>query len=60
VPNGRLLCAAVIADGFIRSPFAVLECSAYQDARPHSAAFAPVKERNDAASAPRKAVLIFK
>src|SRR5580765_8285036 len=35
VPKGRLRCAAVIADGFMRSPLAVLECSAYQEARPH-------------------------
>jgi hypothetical protein len=52
--------AFVRGDGFIRSPFAVMECSAYQDARPHSAALAPERERNDAASAPKKAVLIFK
>ena len=35
VPNGRLRCAAVSADGFIRSPDAVREWSAYQEARPH-------------------------
>ena len=35
VPNGRLRCAAVSADGFMRSPDAVREWSAYQEARPH-------------------------
>ena len=35
VPNGRLRCAAVMADGFIRSPDAVREVSAYHEARPH-------------------------
>src|SRR4029079_4552079 len=38
VPKGNVRCAAVIADGFMRSPEAVRECSAYQEARPHCAA----------------------
>src|SRR5947207_7435325 len=38
VPNGKLRWAAVNAAGFMRSPEAVLECRAYQEARPHSAA----------------------
>ena len=35
VPKGKVRCAAVNADGFMRSPEAVFECSAYQEARPH-------------------------
>lgn len=38
VPSGRVRCAAVKAYGFMRSPEAVRECSAYQDAPPHCAA----------------------
>jgi len=34
-PKGRLRCAAVIWAGFIISPDAVRECSAYQEAPPH-------------------------
>ena len=46
VPKGRLRWAAVSAAGFMRSPEAVLEVSAYQDARPHWADAAPAdKER---------------
>ena len=36
--RGKLRWAAVNAAGFMRSPEAVLECRAYQEARPHSAA----------------------
>ena len=35
VPNRKLRCAAVIAEGFMRSPEAVLEVNAYQEALPH-------------------------
>src|SRR6476659_4610277 len=35
VPKGRLRWAAVNAPGFMRSPEAVVECSEYQEARPH-------------------------
>src|SRR6187431_2659439 len=35
VPKGKVRWAAVIADGFMRSPDAVLECRAYHEARPH-------------------------
>src|SRR5690606_4197712 len=35
VPKGRVRWAAVIAAGFIRSPEAVFEVSAYQEAPPH-------------------------
>lgn len=38
VPNFSVLCAAVMADGFMRSPEAVREVSAYHDAPPHCAA----------------------
>src|SRR5690606_40722983 len=34
-PKGRWRCAAVSASGFIRSPEAVFDVSAYQDARRH-------------------------
>ena len=46
VPKGRVRWAAVIAEGFMRSPDAVFECSAYQEARPHwpAAAVAEVAE----------------
>ena len=35
VPNGKVRCAAVISAGFMRSPDAVCEVSAYQDALSH-------------------------
>lgn len=35
VPNRKLRWAAVMAAGFMRSPEAVFEVSAYQDAPPH-------------------------
>src|SRR5690606_13047381 len=34
-PKGRLRCAAVMPDGFMRSPEAVFDVSAYHEARPH-------------------------
>ena len=37
VPNGKVLCAAVNLAGFIGSPLAVFEVSAYQDAVPQPA-----------------------
>ena len=37
VPKGSERWAAVIAAGFMRSPEAVLDVSAYQEARPHCA-----------------------
>ncbi|GAB4363008.1 MAG: hypothetical protein Kow0026_27250 [Oricola sp.] len=49
-PNGRLRCAAVICAGFIISPDAVLECSAYQEALPHCA-FAGMVEQAQSATA---------
>jgi hypothetical protein len=42
VPNGSLRCAAVSLDGFMRSPEAVFEVSAYQDAPPHWRAWAGI------------------
>ena len=53
LPNGKLRCAAVIAEGFMRSPFAVFECSAYQDALPQVLAPALVIMMSDALAAPR-------
>src|SRR5690606_26856694 len=52
-PKGRERCAAVIAAGFMRSPEAVFEVSAYHDALPHPAAAAGAadKARNAAAKA---------
>lgn len=49
VPKGRLRCAAVMADGFMRSPEAVFEVSAYQDAPPHWANAMP-EERESMAN----------
>ena len=34
VPNGKVLCAAVKLAGFMRSPLAVMEVNAYQEAVP--------------------------
>src|SRR5262245_54766667 len=43
VPNGRLRWAAVRAEGFIRSPDAVLDVNSYHEARPHWAEAVSVK-----------------
>src|SRR5690554_4613249 len=37
VPKGSVRCAAVMAAGFMRSPDAVFEVRAYQEALPHCA-----------------------
>src|SRR5690606_37343380 len=50
-PKGRVRWAAVIAAGFMRSPEAVLEVSAYQEALPHWAKAGPAQSARKAAPA---------
>src|SRR6185295_8475961 len=62
VPNGRLRWAAVRADGFMRSPEAVRECRAYQEARPHWADAATVERPSESVAAsarPEAASFLF-
>src|SRR5690606_10759195 len=49
-PKGRWRCAAVSASGFIRSPEAAFDVSAYQDARPHCCACAGAADNTAAIS----------
>src|SRR3954447_22591492 len=62
VPNGRLRWAAVNAPGFMRSPEAVLECSEYQDARPHWAEAGEIDAARvsaEASATPAAAAVVF-
>src|SRR5262245_62911896 len=62
VPNGRLRCAAVSAPGFMRSPEAVLEFRAYQDARPHWAEAGEIDAARvsaEASATPAAAAAVF-
>jgi hypothetical protein len=51
VPNGKVLCAAVSLAGFMRSPDAVLDVSAYQDAEPQPANAGAEKDKDAAIAA---------